>query len=197
MSHSTDPVGSYLTELTTTLRQLPPGPIEQAIERIHAARLAGRTIFTLGNGGSASTASHFAADLGKNCRVPGWPLLRVIGLTDNMAIFSAYANDEGYESVFATQLASLARPGDLAIAISASGNSANVLRAIEQARQGDLVTIGLTGFNGGRLASLVDIHIHVANDCIEQVEDAHVAIMHLIIKAVRERATGDRRLPDQ
>jgi D-sedoheptulose 7-phosphate isomerase len=188
MSHSPNPVGQYLSGLITALNQLAPEPIEQAIERIHQARLAEQTIFTLGNGGSASTATHFAADLGKNSRVPGWPPVRVIGLADNMAVFSAYANDEGYESVFATQLASLGRPGDLVIAISASGNSANVLRAVELARQNGLTAIGLTGFSGGRLAALVDIHIHVASDCIEQVEDAHVVIMHLIIKTIRERA---------
>jgi D-sedoheptulose 7-phosphate isomerase len=193
MEELTRPVGRYFAELSATLNRIDQQRIEAAIERVHRARLAGATVFIAGNGGSASTASHFAADLAKNTRQPGWPPLRVLGLADNMAVFSAYANDEGYENVFAAQLASLGRPGDLLIAISASGNSANVLRAVELARQNGLATIGLTGFDGGRLAGLVDLGIHVANTCIEQVEDAHVAVMHLIIKTVREMAAAKEK----
>jgi D-sedoheptulose 7-phosphate isomerase len=141
----------------------------------------------MGNGGSASTASHFACDLGKNTVIAGQPRFRVLALTDNMAMFSAYANDNGYESVFAEQLANLVNPQDVVIAISASGNSPNVLKAIKLATQTGATTIGLTGFNGGHLGKLVDIEIRVPSSLIEQVEDVHLMLEHLIVTAIRER----------
>lgn len=145
----------------------------------------------MGNGGSASTASHFVCDLAKNTRHPGLPHFRVIGLTDNMAIFSAYANDEGYENVFTTQLANLVEAGDIVIAISASGNSANVLKAVEEARNHAAVTIGFTGFDGGRLGSLVDVQVHVNSHIIEHVEDIHLALEHMIVKTLKDTANED------
>jgi D-sedoheptulose 7-phosphate isomerase len=141
----------------------------------------------MGNGGSASTASHFVCDLAKNTRHEGLPHFRVIGLTDNMAIFSAYANDEGYESVFAQQLANLVQPKDVVIAISASGNSQNVLNAIEEAQKHDAFTIGFTGFDGGRLGQMVNINIHVKSNIIEHVEDIHLMLEHIIVKTIKER----------
>lgn len=185
-------IQNYISELQKLLGELPEDLIEEVIERLHAARLEGRQIFIMGNGGSASTASHFVCDLAKNTRRTGWPNFRVMGLTDNMALFSALANDEGYEQVFAEQLASHVRPGDVVVGISASGNSENVLRAIELAGRVEAQTIGLTGFDGGQLGKLVDVHVHVACQCIEQVEDVHLSLEHMICKALRERVTGDR-----
>jgi D-sedoheptulose 7-phosphate isomerase len=115
------------------------------------------------------------------------PPFRVIGLTDNMAMFSALANDDGYESVFAEQLAPLIRPGDVVIGISASGNSKNVLNAIEEAQKHVATTIGFTGFDGGRLRQMVNINIHVKSHIIEHVEDIHLMLEHLIVKWIRER----------
>ncbi len=140
----------------------------------------------MGNGGSASTASHFVCDLAKNTRMPSSPHFRVIGLTDNMAIFSAYANDEGYENVFAGQLASLVRPDDIVIGISTSGHSPNVLNGILLAQRMGAKTIGFTGFDGGELAHLVDLNIHVPSDCIEQIEDVHLVLEHLICTVLRD-----------
>jgi D-sedoheptulose 7-phosphate isomerase len=157
---------------------------------MHQARLDGRQIFIMGNGGSASTATHFVCDLAKNTRLPNWSPFRVIGLTDNWAIFSAFANDEGYDSVFAGQLANLLQPGDIVIGISTSGNSPNVLRGMELAHERSAVTIGFTGFNAGKLGPLSQIHIHVPSDCIEQVEDIHLMVEHLITKRLREMARG-------
>lgn len=116
----------------------------------------------------------------------GWANFRVIGLTDNMAVFSAYANDEGYENAFAQQLASLVQPEDVVIGISTSGNSPNVLNAIRLASNRQATTIGFTGFDGGELRSLVDVEVHVPSDCIEHVEDVHLILEHLISKALRE-----------
>ncbi|MEJ2706180.1 MAG: SIS domain-containing protein [Anaerolineales bacterium] len=189
-----DYVKSYMSKLQETLDYLPLDLLNQVIYILHEARLNRRQIFIMGNGGSAATASHFVADLAKNTRKPGWPDFRVIGLTDNMAIFSALANDEGYENVFVQQLASFVEPEDVVIGISASGNSSNVLRAIDLANQVGAVTIGFTGFNGGILGTLVDIHLHVDSDVIEHVEDIHLMFEHLICKALREIAAGERIL---
>lgn len=179
-------VQNYFAELKATLDAIDPAPIEQVIELLHEARVNGRQIFIMGNGGSASTASHFVCDLGKNTRMDGWPHFKVIGLADNMAIFSAYANDDGYENVFALQLANLIQPRDVVIGISTSGNSPNVLRAIELANERSAITVGFTGFDAGKLGNMVSYHLHTPSDCIEQVEDIHLMLEHLITKALRE-----------
>ncbi|HEY5572265.1 MAG TPA: SIS domain-containing protein [Anaerolineales bacterium] len=184
----------YITELQITLDRLPVETIELVISMLHEARLSNRQIFIMGNGGSASTASHFVCDLGKNTRWRGLPNFRVMGLTDNMALFSALANDEGYENVFAQQLASFIHPGDIVIGISTSGNSANVVNAIKLANQVGAMTIGFTGFDSGQLGPLLDINIHVPSDSIEQVEDIHLMLEHLICKALLEIA--NQTMPD-
>jgi len=181
-----DLIDSYIYDLKSNLDQLSLAQIRRVITLLHSARLDNQQVFILGNGGSASTASHFVCDLGKNTRRADWPNFRVFGLTDNMPIFSAYANDEGYENVFALQLASYVRSNDIVIGISTSGNSPNVINAIELAREMGAKTVGLTGFDGGRLRSLVDFEIHVNSDCIEYVEDIHLMLEHLICKALRD-----------
>lgn len=181
-------IHAYFDELKDTLNRLDPEPINEAINVLHQARVDGRQIFIMGNGGSASTATHFVCDLAKNTRLPDRPPFRAIGLTDNWALFSAFANDEGYDSVFAGQLANLLQPGDIVIAISASGNSPNVLRGIKFANEREAITIGFTGFSAGKLGPLSQIHIHVPSDIIEHVEDIHLMLEHLITKRLREIA---------
>ena len=176
----------YFAEIKTVLDQIDRDPIRQAISILHKARIEGRQIFIMGNGGSASTASHMVCDLAKNTRGPDWPHYKVIGLSDNMAILSAYGNDDGYENVFALQLANLINPGDIVVAISTSGNSPNVLRAVELANEHGATVIGMTGFGAGKLGPMVDVHLHVPSDCIEQVEDIHLMLEHLITKALRD-----------
>ena len=176
----------YLEDLSQTLNRLPEDRIDQVVQILHEARLNNRQIFIMGNGGSASTASHFVCDLGKNTRIKGMPNFRVMGLTDNMAIFSALANDEGYDNVFSQQLASFVCPGDVVIGISASGNSPNVLNAVQLAKGMGAITIGLTGFDGGRLSPMVDFPVHVDSYLIEHVEDIHLMLEHLICKTLRE-----------
>lgn len=182
-----DYASQYLSQIQQTLGFLPTEQINQVITLLHIARMERRNIFIMGNGGSASTATHFTADLAKNTRHPEWPDFKVIGLADNMAAFSAYANDEGYENVFARQLSSFIEPGDIVIAISASGNSPNVLRAIDLANATGAQTIGFTGFNGGMLSTQVDINLHVPSDIIEQVEDVHLMFEHMIVKSLRDQ----------
>ena len=184
-------VNDYLSALQQTMNELPKEHIVSVIELLQAARLEGRQVFIMGNGGSASTATHFVCDLAKNTRKEGWPHFKVIGLTDNMALFSAYANDEGYESVFAQQLANLVMPDDIVIGISASGNSKNVLNGIELAKSRNAVAVGFTGFDGGQVARTVDFNIHVNSNIIEHVEDIHLMLEHMIVKAIKDQLSEE------
>ncbi len=186
-----DRVTNYIMLLQQTIDQLPKDDIVRVIDLLYSARFSGRQVFIMGNGGSASTATHFVCDLSKNTRHEGWPRYKVIGLSDNMAVFSAYANDEGYENVFCEQLANLLMPDDIVIAISASGNSKNVVNAIQYAKDQNAFTIGFTGFDGGILGTLVDINLHINSDIIEHVEDLHLVLEHMIIKSLKERANSE------
>ncbi len=189
-------VQQYIADLTHTLSNLPRADIERVIDILYDARIQGRQVIIMGNGGSASTASHFVCDLAKNTRKAGWPHFRVIGLTDNFALFSAYANDEGYENVFMQQLESFVQPEDIVIGISTSGNSANVNNAVRLATRMGAITVGFTGFDGGELGRIVDHNIHVACDLIEQVEDAHLMLEHMIVTVLRARVNeSDRSSP--
>jgi len=188
-------VTNYITLLQQTIDQLPKDKIVRVIDLLYSARFSGRQVFIMGNGGSASTASHFVCDLSKNTRREGWPRYKVIGLSDNMAVFSAYANDEGYENVFCEQLANLLLPDDIVIAISASGNSKNVVNAIQYAKDQNAFTIGFTGFDGGILGTLVDINLHINSDIIEHVEDLHLVLEHMIIKSLKERVQSESMTP--
>jgi D-sedoheptulose 7-phosphate isomerase len=181
-------IQNYFDELKKILDGLSEEVIEQALDILHEARNNNQQVFILGNGGSASTASHFVCDLGKNTRVPGTPNFRVMGLTDNMALFSALANDEGYENVFTHQLGDHLQPGDVVIGISTSGNSKNVVNAIHLANSGGARSISFTGFDSGELGLIVDVNLHVPSHSIEHVEDVHLVLEHLITKALREKA---------
>jgi D-sedoheptulose 7-phosphate isomerase len=186
---------NYIAVLQQTIDQLPKEKIVQVIDLLYSARFSGRQIFIMGNGGSASTASHFVCDLSKNTRREGWPRYKVIGLADNMAVFSAYANDEGYENVFCEQLANLLEPDDIVIAISASGNSRNVVNAVQYAKSQNAFTIGFTGFDSGILGTLVDINLHIESNIIEHVEDLHMVLEHMIIKSLKERVNAESMTP--
>jgi D-sedoheptulose 7-phosphate isomerase len=188
-------VSNYITTLQRTIDRLPREAIAQVIDLLHAARLSGRQVFIMGNGGSASTATHFVCDLSKNTRHQAWPHFKAIGLSDNMAVFSAYANDEGYENVFSQQLANLVMPDDIVIAISASGNSRNILNGVLFAKSQNATTSGFTGFDGGSLATLVDINLHVDSTVIEHVEDIHLMLEHIIVKSLREKVHTETMTP--
>ena len=192
-----DYIQNYITSLQQTMDQLSQSLIYDVIHTLQRARMQGSQVFIMGNGGSASTASHFVCDLAKNTRREGLPHFRAIGLADNMEIFSAYANDEGYENVFSQQLINLVRPGDIVIAISASGNSKNVLNAVDEARKYGATTIGFTGFTGGNLGQMVDIHIHVNSTIIEHVEDIHLMLEHMIVRTIKDQPFIGIDLPDE
>jgi len=177
---------SYLEDLKSLLSRLPVSSIEDVISTLLYARFNRKQVIIMGNGGSAATASHFACDLGKGTLMPGLPRFRVIALTDNMPLFSALANDFGYDQVFCEQLRSLVQPGDLAIGISGSGNSPNVLNAVQVAHELGAITIGFVGFDGGQLKSMVDLCVHVPSHCMEQVEDVHLILEHLLSTCLRQ-----------
>ena len=191
-----DLVQSYLNDVKMTLETLPTDEIWDVIAVLHSARLSRQQVFIMGNGGSAATASHFACDLGKGAQVVGCPSFRAISLTDGIATFSAYANDCGYEHVFSRQLANLIQPGDVVIGISGSGNSPNVLKAVELACQRGATTVGFVGFDGGQLKGKVDLSVHVVKDCMEQVEDIHVVLAHLIATTLRRIAEDPALAPE-
>jgi D-glycero-alpha-D-manno-heptose-7-phosphate kinase len=194
MTNPNRTVGEYLHGLHQTIVKLPFQQIYDVVKVLHQKRRSGATIFVLGNGGSASTATHFVCDLAKNTRVQDVVDFKVVGLADNMAIFSAYANDEGYESVFKGQLASLVNKGDVVIGISGSGNSMNVIEAIEFAKSAGALTIGMTGFDGGKLGKITDIQLHVPSTNIDQVEDTHLILEHIITRLTREIAAKETNL---
>jgi D-sedoheptulose 7-phosphate isomerase len=176
----------YILDHIHIVERLPLSQVEQVLDVLREARFKGSQIFTMGNGGSASTASHFVCDLAKNTRKEGLPPFRVYGLADNIPILMAYGNDEGYENVFAQQLINLVRPGDVVIAFSCSGNSPNVIKAVEAAKVYGAKTIGFTGFDGGKLGNLVDINICIPSASLEQIEDIHLMLEHMICSALRE-----------
>jgi len=144
------------------------------------------TIFIMGNGGSASTASHFAADLSKGTIVEGFPRVKAIALTDNIPNMLAWANDNGYEEIFVEQLKNLMEPGDVVIGISGSGNSMNVIKAIEYANKNGGITIGLSGYDGGKLLKCAQENIHVPSFYMQRIEDIHLIIEHLSTSLIRE-----------
>ncbi len=184
-------IEGYWRDLVNVANLMPFDILTEVAEVLLDCRARSRTIFVLGNGGSAATASHLACDLGKGTRTPGVPPFRVVALTDNVPLLTAWANDTSYESVFAEQLATLVQPGDVVVAISASGNSPNVLAAVETAREMRATSVALTGETGGRLAALADVAVRVPGGPIELVEDAHLVIAHSLCVAVRERLRAE------
>lgn len=184
-------IQEYLDTVSQIVNNLPQAEIARVIAVLNQARSEGRRIFAMGNGGSAAMASHFACDLGKGTVEEGKPRFKVLSLNDNIPLLTAYANDFGYETVFAQPLASLAEPGDVAIAISSSGNSPNVLRAMDEARARGLTTIGITGFEGGKLKDKVDVCVIAPADSqhpngMQHAEDGQWVILHVIFVAIRQ-----------
>ena len=180
----------YWQTLGDTMRAMPFRQLERAANLLLDCHHRGATVFIAGNGGSASTASHFACDLAKGVRVEGLPGFRVIALTDNVPLMTAWANDTSYDRIFAEQLAPHVRPGDIFVAISASGASPNILAAAVVARGAGATVIGLTGHSCGKLSRLSHLAIRVPADAaeqIEQVEDAHLVIAHSLCVTLRAR----------
>ena len=181
---TTDPVafaGAYLDYLQTVLKRISTAEIGRFIRTLLDARERGATVFFIGNGGSAATASHFANDIAIGTNEYDRPF-RAISLTDNVPIITAVGNDFGYEEIFVRQLRVLGKPGDVLVGISASGNSPNLLKAFDHARSAGIRTVAITAFDGGKMKSAADEGIHVPTGPREYgpAEDAHMVLDHLV-----------------
>ena len=183
-------VSAYLADLSAVLDALPREPLAQITQLLLDAARKGRTVFIFGNGGSAATASHLACDLAKTAHMPGQPRVRALALTDNVPLLTAWGNDDSYEVIFAEQVRTFVRWRDIVVAISASGNSPNVLAGVEVAREAGAVVVGITGFGGGKLQALCDICLVVPSHDYGPVEDLHMIFVHAITAALK--AAGSR-----
>ncbi len=194
-------VGRYLADVSGAVRALDLDQIESVLGALVDAWRRGATVYTLGNGGSAALASHMACDLGKNTSpdlgtgpdAPAQKRLRIVALTDNGALLSALGNDISYDDVFVEQLKSLLSPSDVVIAISGSGSSPNVVRALRYSRSVGATTIGLTSTrpSASAMLALIDVPVVVQSQVMEQIEDVHTVVNHVLAVHLRERIASE------
>jgi D-sedoheptulose 7-phosphate isomerase len=194
-------INRYLAEMKQVIDSLSPADIDRAIEILFDAWRRGATVFFIGSGGSASTATHFACDISKVTIAPGQRRFRAVSLCDNIPLTSAWTNDNGFESVFSEQLRNLMRPGDVLVAISVHGGSGedrggpwsqNLLCAVRTAREEfGAKVIGLAGFDGGLLRELADVCVLVPIASTPQVESFHLALEHLISFCLKEKIAAE------
>jgi D-sedoheptulose 7-phosphate isomerase len=184
---------SYFAKYSGVIAELPYANIERTVDVLHEAYLDGRRVFLFGNGGSAALASHFACDLGKGTALASMPerRFRVLSLTDNVPLLTAWANDTCYEQVFAEQLRNFVQEGDVAFGISASGCSPNVLLALQVARDAGAITVGLTGFQGGKLPTVCKVCIIIPSDNMQIIEDLQLGITHALFTVIHHRISHE------
>jgi len=185
MNTQTYSIDGYLRDTQQALAALHREPLTDTILHLYRAWEQDKHVYVLGNGGSASTASHIANDLSKATIVPGRRRMRVVSLSDNVALISAWANDVSYDCVFKEQLENLLEAGDVVLGISASGNSPNVLQAMEFARERGAVRLAWTGLSGGCLKEMVDCCVHAPTEDVGMIESVHLVIDHLVTNALR------------
>jgi len=174
----------YLTDLKDLLDRFDHDAFERIVDLILSAYEKENHIFIMGNGGSGSTASHFACDINKGCCLDLDKKFKMISLSDSIPTMLAYANDLSYDAIFVEQMKNFFKPGDLVIGISGSGNSENVLQAIRYANEHKGVTIGLSGYSGGKLSTLVDVSLVADIQDMQKTEDVHMIVIHMIMQAV-------------
>jgi D-sedoheptulose 7-phosphate isomerase len=172
-------ISDYLANISTAISSIDQNSLEDLIEVLKTARDSGATIYTMGNGGSASTASHWVNDLVKGASYQKSKRFRVMCLNDSVPTQTAYSNDVAYEQSLVEPLKNFLRPNDVVIAISGSGNSENVIKAIEYANEAGAKTVGLTGRDGGKLGTLVGLEINVPEQHMGRIEDIHMMITHI------------------
>jgi D-sedoheptulose 7-phosphate isomerase len=182
---------AYINLVQETLQKLDIQAIERLAEAFMTTYQRGGTIYTFGNGGSGASASHAAGDFLKGASYGLDKRFRMICLNDNLPALMAIANDIGYDDIFVEPLKNFLKPGDLVIGISGSGNSKNVLKAIEYAKNQGVTTAGLTGFKGGQLRELVDVSVHAPVMDMEVTEDIHMVIFNIVKKDMMARLMGD------
>lgn len=177
-------ITDYLEQVSRIIRGIPEEKVQDVVDTLAEAIENNRQIFLLGNGGSAANASHISEDLLKGVKECAGRRARVFALTDSVPLITAWANDTSYENVFSEQIDSLLNPGDVVIAISGSGNSPNVIKAVEKANQMGGVTLGWSGYAGGRLAQVAQKPIVIPSDNMQRIEDAHLVLGHLVYTAL-------------
>ena len=187
----TEFIKTYLERSQHALDGLPLDVIEEVVALLFGAWRDGRQVFLMGNGGSSATASHFANDLNKTAIISGQRRFKALALTDNVPLITAWANDEGYEEIFSQQMLNFVNSGDIVIAMSGSGDSANIIAALRLARAVGARTIGVSGLTGGKMRALVDYFIGVPSDEIMQIEGVHGVLMHAIIARFRQVLTEE------
>lgn len=178
------PIKNYLESLQDTISRLNSAEIDTFLDVLMNAYNNGATIFIFGNGGSAATASHFATDLNKGISFGLEKRFRVMALTDNFSTVSAYSNDTSYDDVFVEQMKNFIKPGDLVIGISGSGNSKNVIKAIEYAKSSGNTTVGITGYDGGKLRQIANHSVNANINDMQISEDIHMILGHLTMKVL-------------
>lgn len=183
-------IADYLQTLRALLSDVDPGTLAQAVEVLHGCYRRDARLVLCGNGGSGATASHLVCDFQKNLLLEGGKPFEVVALTDSPSLLLAWGNDTCFDNVFAGQARTWLRRGDVLIAISGSGNSANVLEAVAVAREVGATTIGLCGYSGGKLAGRVDLALIARRDNMQQVEDLHMIFGHILFSALRDRVKG-------
>ena len=181
-----DPIDSYLLELEQTVRNMDRAAIWEATMALFEAWKNGKQVFLVGNGGSAATASHMANDLNKLTITTGKARFKAIALTDSVPLMTAWGNDSAYEDIFSEQLVNFINPGDVIVAISASGNSPNVLKAVRIAKEYGATVIALTGDTGGRLKELSDYPVLIPSSHIGQQEDGHMILDHVMANTLKK-----------
>ena len=179
-------VKDYFTDLVGIVQSLPEDQVQDFVDTVAEAYESERQVFILGNGGSAAAASHLACDLQKGIGGTAPKRFKVMALTDNVPIMTAWANDSDYSEIFAKQLDTWVNAGDLVIAISGSGNSPNVIKAVELANEKGALTYGLTGFQGGKLAQVARKSIVAPSNNMQHIEDVHVILSHLVYTCLRK-----------
>jgi D-sedoheptulose 7-phosphate isomerase len=184
----------YTEYLEKSIASVDPAQVENFIELLYSAYTNNKMVFVIGNGGSAASASHLAQDLAKGTRadLEQQKRIKALSLTDNLPFVTALGNDDGYDTVFEQQLRTFASPGDILICISGSGNSPNIIRAVEWANKNNLETVGVTGFNGGKLKSLNTHSVHVPLNDMCTAESVHTVIFHYVIIKLQEMMKNGR-----
>jgi len=183
-----DVIDTYLDDVAQATAAVDRTALSTALEWLETAYKRGAGVYIAGNGGSAANASHFAEDLAKGALTDDNPKrFRVLSLTDNTPFLTAIANDIGYEDIFSFQLRQFAQAGDILVLISGSGNSPNVVHAAEWASANDIKVMALTGFDGGRLGQLSDLHLHVPVRDMCKSEAVHAVLMHMLVDLLHDR----------
>lgn len=191
-------IKNYFEELKNTMDEISMQDIKKVTNVLYDAYKKNKYVFIIGNGGSASLASHFACDLGKGTLQRVYDekekRFKVISLTDNVAHLTALGNDLGYDNIFSQQLKNLINHGDILIAITGSGNSKNILKAVELASRSGATTIGFLGFDGGKLKNMVDYYIHVSSNHYGRIEDLHLVLTHLISSYLAKMKKNEKNI---